>query len=169
LGWNVKSQVAEEVKFDIESIADEQIKNINRKTTTLDKSITQLESRRNQIQMEIDTLNSENEKLKAKHKKLNDELTKRITDIETLLRIYIVTDVPFHYKEKPDTIYYKDLPSPINAKKLPDFEEPPIVNIQSTSDLGIVIYEKTKDYMVIKFSAAGYKAKGTLTFWIVER
>lgn len=168
LGWNVKSEVADEVKFDIKTIADKQIENINRKTNSLNKSITQLENRRNKIQKEIKILISKNESLKEKHKKLNAELTKRISDIETLLRIYIVTDIPFKLKMEPDTLYYRDL-KPINAARLPDFKKPPVINIQRTSDIAVWVSERTTDFVVVNYGPASTAEKGTLTFWIVDR
>ena len=168
LGWNVKSQVAEELKFDIGSIAKEQIDSINRKTEAVNKSISQLENRKNEIQKEIETLTYKNEQLKEKHNKLNDELNKRISDIETLLRIYIVSDIPYKVKDL-DTIYYKNMPKPINAKRLPDFKKPPIINIQTTSDFQVSIDTSTIDYTVIKSGAIGSEEEGLLTLWIVDR
>jgi len=168
LGWNVKSQVAEELKFDIRLIKEEQIDSINRKIEDVNKSIVQLENRRDIIQKEIETLTSENEQLKKKHTKLNDEIGKRTADIETLLRIYIVSDIPYKVKNL-DTLYYKNLPRPINAKKLPDFRKPPVINIQSTSDIHVSIDTTTTDYFVFKSGFAGVETEGTLTLWIVDR
>ena len=168
LGWNVKSQVAEELKFDISSIAEEQIDSINRKTETINKSIAHLENRKNEIHEEIETLTAENEQLKEKHKRLNDELTKRSLDIKTLLRIYIVVDVPIDFNNKKTRFYFKDL-KPINADKLPDFKKPPIVNIQATTpQIYEIVDNESKDYVVIRASL-GEGGKGKITFWIVER
>jgi len=102
------------------------------------------------------------------------ELKSEVTsEIETLLSIYVVPDLRI-VQEEPIRFYYKDL-QPINAKNLPHFKQPPIVNFQQTeSSVTLYITELTKDF--VEFTTASNfwdeadKKRGiNITLWIVER
>jgi len=81
------------------------------------------------------------------------------------LHIYIVTDLEIELEKDSTRIYYAKL-KPINARKLPEFSEPPIVNIQATG----LVFEtiSTKDYIEI-IPIAGGEGPLLVTLWIVER
>ena len=56
LGWNVKDQVAKELKFDISSFKEEKLDSINQKIQGFNDSLDQLGNRKDDIQKEIKTL-----------------------------------------------------------------------------------------------------------------
>ncbi len=171
LGWNVKDQIIEGIRVEIKSDVEKQVKkveDVNMKIENINKEINKLENRKVEIEKDIESLTAENEQLKKQHKKLKNELEKRTVDIKTLLRIYIVTDIPYGSKDI-DTLYYKDLPNPINAKELPEFKKTPVVNVQTTTDKQVFILECTTDYMIINLSAVSTSEGGILTLWIVDR
>jgi|GEM_PF-3652352 len=167
IGWNTKSQIIKELKGEILIDTKQQIDAISIAGDSLELKFTKLGQLQKKQREKINELNSQNDNLQSKLVDISASIEKKDEFIKTLLHIYIVTDVDLHFEKNVARLYYKDL-RPINARKLPEFKEPPIVNIQTKSGLVFNIQSNTKNYIEIS-PIAGDGGPFLLTFWIVER
>lgn len=178
LGWNVKSQISQELKKEILSDIKIKIDTINSETDTLKTRINETNDVYSVYKKKLNSIEEKYVAADKNYKLLNDETNKRISNIKTLLSIYVVADIPVKINDmsKPIRFVYSKM-KPLNSQNLPEFKKPPLINIQpSAGALAFSITNITKDFIEIvptmitmKNLDSNEMVETKLTFWLVER
>ena len=174
LGWNIKTQIVSDVIDSVTAEAQIHLDKIGKGATEISDKIQDQVSTYDTLQRHIGKLRKSQIESMKMLTDFNSELQNKSKDIETLLNIYLVTDVPVKADPMKDAnekmrFYYKNL-KPINAKKLPLFKSAPIVLIHPASGgVDISIWKNTNKYFELQHPMYVTKTDIKLTFWIVER
>ncbi len=168
LGWNVKTQIVGELKSEILSDVKDDLGNLKGQAELLNLSYKESSNAINNIQNNLYNLENSTMQLIGKYDKLDNLLSERMMNIETILKIYIVPDIKLVNEDSTSHYDYKNL-KPINSSNLPKFKKPPIVMIQTTAGaLTFDIEKNTEEYIEIRPNMI-HGEELYLTFWIVER
>lgn len=179
LGWNIKSQISMELKTEILEDTREEINTTKNSADSLRIHLNSLKDKINSFASSYSKINTQSEKTKyllsdlnTKTQELEAEVQRRISDIKTLLKIYVVPDIRINLKDRKIKLYFKDM-NPVNSSALPIFTKPPAVLTVGDYKAGIVITDLTKEYIELDCVRITYYNNKepeyvSLSLWFVE-
>jgi hypothetical protein len=182
LGWNIRSQISSELKTEVLVDTRDDIRDAMGSADSLGNVLDSLKEKVKSFSSSYLEINSESIRaqgllsdLNNEVDKLDDEVQKRISDIKTLLKIYVVPDIRWKKnQEASKRFYFKDM-KPVNSSSLPLFSKPPSILILGNYKVGAVITDLTREYVELLLVSTTTATKSdeikdhySLTFWVVE-